>query len=422
MRKMTSRKYLESTLLSVLLVSFLFIMYASVYMTKNIFAAAMASIVEEGFMSKSQTGMINALFWLVYAPFQVLGGFAADKYSPYKLVLLGVFGAFISNLILFFNQSYTVMLIIWPANAVLQFGLWPGIFKIVSTQIAPKLRDAAVFWMMFSTSVGIGLSMLVASFVSKWQYNFIVSAAIMIFFFFAFIVFYNLMSKKMVEAEVKTASLNEKQKTEKAPMGPLLVASGLVVLLVVALLKTSVDNGIKMLAPVLFMESYDNIPAAIATRMSTILIVFNVMGTLLAGVIKNRITRNEITAQLIMLGASLLPVSVCLFVGKIHYVWVLCALSVGVSLINGSTIFGQSYVAVRFGKYGRIGTVSGILNATASVGNIMASYVFARMSELMPWNMVILCWIILIVACFVLCAAVYKKWTYFIKKGVIRNK
>ena len=44
------------------------------------FTSAMAIIVEEGSMTKSQTGLINAMFWLVYAPFQVVGGLAVDKH------------------------------------------------------------------------------------------------------------------------------------------------------------------------------------------------------------------------------------------------------------------------------------------------------------------------------------------------------
>jgi len=81
---MNKNKYLESKGLSILLFVFLFLLYAVVYMTKNMFSSAMAIIVEDGFMTKSQTGMINAVYWFVYALFQVFGGFAVDKYSPYR--------------------------------------------------------------------------------------------------------------------------------------------------------------------------------------------------------------------------------------------------------------------------------------------------------------------------------------------------
>ena len=136
----------------------------------------MAIIVEEGVMTKSQTGLINAAFWAVYALFQVFGGLAADKFSPFKLIIIGVAGAAISNLVIYFNQSYAVIMTAWIFNAIAQFGLWPGVFKILSTQLAPSLRRTAVFWMLFATSLGLGLSMLTASFVGNWKYNFLISA------------------------------------------------------------------------------------------------------------------------------------------------------------------------------------------------------------------------------------------------------
>ena len=57
----------------------IWIEYALIYMTKNCFGAAMASIVNEGFMTKSQTGLINAVFFIFYGPLQIVGGLLADR-------------------------------------------------------------------------------------------------------------------------------------------------------------------------------------------------------------------------------------------------------------------------------------------------------------------------------------------------------
>ena len=81
-------------------------MYVMVYMTKSCFSAAMASIVYEGTMTKSQTGFITAMFFLVYAPLQIVGGIFADRYDPHKLIKIGLLGGSIANLIVFLNQNY----------------------------------------------------------------------------------------------------------------------------------------------------------------------------------------------------------------------------------------------------------------------------------------------------------------------------
>ena len=410
---MKNEKYLESKTLSIILFLFMFLLYAVVYMTKNVFSSAMASIVEEGFMTKSQTGLINAVFWFVYAPFQIVGGFAADKYSPYKLILIGLIGGLISNIIIYFNQSYPVIMAAWSFNAIAQFGLWSGVFKVVSTQTSPSIRGAAVFWLLFSTSVGLGMSMLAASFVKHWQQNFIVSVVVLLVMIVSFIILYKCLEKKMVVKESK--KVRTKNEAQKAPMKPLMFSSGLVVFLIVCLLRVAIDNGIKMMTPVMIMESYANIPAAIATRMSTVLVIFSAIGTLIAGFMKSNITGNEPKAQIILMGISVPTLIIVCFVGKLHYLWILVALSFATALIHGAAPFGQSYIALRFEKYGRIGTVSGILNATASVGNILASYVFAKMAELMPWRMVTASWLMVIFVCILFCSAVLKRWTRFIK-------
>lgn len=413
---MEKKRYLESKKLSIVLFLFLFLMYAVVYMTKNMFSSAMAVIVEEGFMTKSQTGMINAAYWFVYALFQVFGGFAVDKYSPYKMIMIGLAGAAVSNIIIYFNQSYPVMMAAWIFNAVIQFGVWPGVFKIVSTKLAPSFRDKAVFWLLFSTSVGLALSMLVASFVNHWQQNFLVSVISLLIMMAIYALLEHFLDKRMVEEEVKVDESGAKINVEKAPMMPLVLSSGLIVFLFVCLLRVAIDNGIKMMTPVMLMESYSTLPATISTRLSSILVIFSAAGIFVAGGMRTKITSNEPKAQIILYCISMLPLIVVCFIGRIHYIWILLALSVAVMLIHGAAPFGQSYVALHYEKYGRIGTVSGILNATASIGNVVASYIFAKMAEVMPWHNVAICWLVVIIVCCLLCTGVLSKWTRFIKE------
>lgn len=415
---MKTQKYLDSKKLSIVLFVFMFVMYATVYMTKNMFSAAMAVIVENGVMTKSQTGLITAVFWLVYAPFQVVGGFAADKYSPYKLIVIGLVGIVLCNLIIYFNQSYGVILTAWTVNAMLQFGLWPGVFKIVSTQTAPEIRGKAVFWLLLSTNVGLGLSMFVASFVKKWQDNFIFSAIFGIVMLVLFIVVYRILEKRMTEKEMVAPNSESKPEMEKTPMMPLAIASGLTAMCIICLLRTSIDNGIKMMTPVMLMESYDNLPAAIATRLSTILVVFSVVGTFTSGFVKECITGNEAKAQIILFGLSIPILVITLFIGKISYIWILLSLALVVGLVHGAAPFCQSFASIRYDRYGRIGTVSGILNAAASVGNVLASYVFAKMAEYMPWNKVVLFWMLIAAICVALCTGVLKRWTRFINNEI----
>ena len=98
---------------------FIWLLYAVVMMTKNCFNAALTSIVAEGLLTKSQTGAFTSVFYLVYAPMQVVGGLAVDRYSPERLIKIGLFGAALSNLVIIFNQNYDVMLAAWAFNGII---------------------------------------------------------------------------------------------------------------------------------------------------------------------------------------------------------------------------------------------------------------------------------------------------------------
>ena len=117
---------------------YIFLMYSLVCMTKNCFNGALADIVSEEILTKSQTGLITAMFYIVYTPLQIVGGIFADRFSPERMIKIGLIGGAIANTIIFFNHNYYVMLASWIFNAVVQFALWPSTYKIRTVQITDQ--------------------------------------------------------------------------------------------------------------------------------------------------------------------------------------------------------------------------------------------------------------------------------------------
>ena len=75
---------------SLILFITVFAMFSLVYMAKQCFNAAMADIVNEGFLTKTGTGFIIMTYYVIYAPMQVVGGMEADKYDSGKLIMIGL--------------------------------------------------------------------------------------------------------------------------------------------------------------------------------------------------------------------------------------------------------------------------------------------------------------------------------------------
>ena len=392
--------------------------YTVTYMTKNCFSAAMASIVFEGVMTKSQTGLITAIFYIVYAPLQIVGGIAADRYDPERLVKIGLIGGCIANLIIFFNQNYYLVLIVWALNAVVQFGIWPSIFKIMSAQLEPTERRPAIFYMSFSTSAGLMLAYLIAAVVPKWQYNFIISSASLLALAVILHIVTKFVDPYFVKDKEKTHKTGEKFEEEfsKIKTSKLFLESGLYILLVVVFLRVIILYFAKTLSATMLMESYDNVSPSIGNILNVIIIGVSTLGTLLVKtVLYPKHIKSAPTGIAIMLIVSLIFTVPLIFVGKINLIIV----TVSLCVLAGSLAAGQlftNYCSLRFEKFGKSGIVSGVTNAVVSVAVVVNSYGVTKAAEIFSWKTVSKCALVMLAISLALTLIALPFWKNFKKK------
>lgn len=386
-------RYLTDKRKSVCLFLLVFISYALIYMTKNCYSAAMASIVDEGIMSKSETGLIAAMFYLVYAPFQIVGGIAVDKYPADKLVLIGIVGAGISNLMIYLVEGYVAMIIIWSFNAIVQFGVWPGIFKIVSTQLKEEHRPMGIFYISMTPTVGLILSYVSAAFIKHWKYNFLFSAISLFILAVVFFVVYAYVKRRMIVKEELHTVENEVEIRSNISTFKLMMRAGIPFLLIVNIIYSLLNLGIKALAPVMLMESYEVVSASLANILNLFLIIAGPIGLFASNtpIFRKISLPGAMAALLALILPTLIVVS---FVGTVHVIVVVVALCL-LMVFAGAMSILFSYASRAFVKFGCVGTVTGTLNCMASLGIVLANYAFARVAELFGWQITAVCWIAL---------------------------
>ncbi len=393
----------------------LMLSYVLLCMTRNCFSSAMVFIVDEGLLTDFQTGVIIAVFYVVYALLQVVGGLVTDKLNPERFVTIGLIGAAISNFVIFFNQNYIVMLVAWSFNAAMQFGVWPAVFKIVSTMFEPKMSDNALFAATLGSPGGIVLSYAVAAIVgSFWQLNFIICAVGLVFFAIVWEITAFSMKPYM---EVKKV-LPEPQivvKRTDVNFGRLAIRSGLMIVMITAFIRTMFDYGIKGYTPTMINTTYDAVSPILATVMNIAVLIAGIVGTFIAHVIYPKHIRNEsvIVAAFFVLA---LPLSIAaLGLGTINYWVMIVILSFIIMFMGGSTLFTTTYMAARFNKYGKGATVAGIMNCTSSLGIVLANVVFPAIAGAWGWNATVIMWVIMM-AVAVACTLVHLPiWTKFLK-------
>ena len=296
--------HLENRTISRSFFVFLWLMYAVVYMTKNCFGAAMAQIVSDGVLTKSQTGLITGMFYAVYAPLQIVGGIISDKYSPEKLLKIGLVGAAAINMIIFFNHNYYLMLLLWTLNAVIQTPIWPSVFKIVSSQLVRSDRPQMVFFISFAATFGLLLGYIAAAFISKWQYNFLVSA-VSLLVCLVILDFFCLRLEPCMKPDKKVIPKKPESVSGISAI-KLFAKSGLLLLLPGVFIRTMIEQGTRTLSPVMLMEMYDNVTPFTGNLLNTFVILSGILGmVLLRFVLYPRFIKNEVKGMLAMLAISL---------------------------------------------------------------------------------------------------------------------
>lgn len=393
--------HLENKRKSRLFFAFLFLLYGLVYMTKNCFGSALADIVADGVLTKTQTGLITASFYFVYAIGQIPGGIVADRYNPERLIAIGLIGGAIANGVIFFNHNFTVMLIAWSLNAASQFALWPAVFKIISSQLVRSDRSQMVFLICFSSSTGLLFGYVIAALIPSWEWNFAISSVVLFLLTIALVVVSRVLSPSMIPDRVeKPAPVPDTTVSKGEPatsMMKLFAMSGLFYVVLISVFRMVIAQGIQTMSPTLLMESYETVTPRIGNLLQPFILISGMMGTLLVRtVLYPKYIRHEIKGSL---GFFLicLPLSVLLlFVGRISLWLTIPALCIILVCLSAVALL-INYYNIYFVPYGKNGTVAGIINAGASFGVVIANYGSLALADNIGWSAVIAAWVAMIV-------------------------
>ena len=408
--------HLENKKISRCFFWFIWFVYVVVYMTKNCFSAALASIVYEGAMTKSQTGIIMAAFQLVYAPLQLVGGVVADRYDPEKLIKIGLLGGSIANLIIFFNQNYYVILVTWILNAVVQFAVWPSVFKIVSSQLVKEDRKSATYFLSFSSVMGLLFAYFVAAFLTKWEYNFLISSVSLFVLFVAVHIVTRCVSKYMLPSIVTEDRTVSDSKVEYVPTLKLFLESGILILVAVAFIRTLVANSINTLSATMLMESYENVSPSLGNILNIFILGASVMGTVLVKtVLYPKYIKSAPNGMVVMFIITLAALLLLMLVGNLNIVIAVVMLCVVAGCLNAIFLL-TTYCNLRFEKFNKSGTVAGIINAASSIGILFSSYGITKLAEVYDWTVVKIVFLVLTAVALFLCCAMIPFWKRFKKK------
>lgn len=393
----------------------LFVVYTINILGKMSFSAATVALINDSVLTKTQAGIISGAFWLLYAIGQFAGGFIANKMNPYTLINFTVISSMLANFIMGFSENFLIMLLTWGISGLLQFGLWPSILRLISTEIIPSQRMKSTEGIAFCYCLGSGISYVLAAVIFamfSWEYLF-VSCGIVIGLSY-FVMAY---AKKRLSPILKAEE--EPVKVTVAARGKLtwgiVCEGGLISFCVLVTLKSIVDSGIKSWMPTIMLETYGASPS-FTSVLSVILLVTNLFGVILAAFVYHKTKYDELMS-LRVLYAMIIPMMLLLLNFKNMNILIVTILMSAITVL----IYGSGQILLmnypgRFHLWGLTATVGGIVNAFASFGNVIASYGSGFVADNFGWSAMIVIWNALVLLFVVLTIIMIPMWKKFRRK------
>ncbi len=377
---------------------------------KTNYTASVAYVVSRGIFSKANAGTIASMFYLLYGVGQIIGGVLVDKISPYKTITIGLVFALLGNVVLAFTTDYIIVLITWSICGISQFGIWPGICKIIATDVLSKDRNNATIFVNYADQFAGILSYLLAATVLEylgWSAMFIcsiISLVVTLAIWFYVLSIINFPKEDLVE---KSKTI-KKEKHHDYSFIYLLLSFGLISMVIFGCVDAMLLNGAQVWIPTMIMQSYEGISSGFSNLLSILIFVTRLIALIFLKPLLFRI-KHPLYGIMAIYIISLIPLIFIQFVGKISVVIIVIMLCLHSTIIKLKNVLTMK-VTYSFAKYGYSGTCSGVYNALASFGIVIASYGYGVMSEHLGWTAITLTWLLITALSIVLCIYPALRW------------
>jgi len=400
--------------------SLCWLVYFASYLTRINYGAVISEIViSEGFL-KSAAGIVTTVSFISYGTGQILSGFLGDRVNPRLLIFWGLIATSILNILMPFCKSVELMSVVWFINGFAQAMMWPPLVKIMACYLDEEMFKKTCVNVSIASSVGTIFVYLISPLciaVYGWQLVFFVSA-----FFGLITAFIWAGGQKKIESQINVDKKAETQESShtNVSMGKIILSSGLIFMAAGIIFQGILRDGITTWMPSFISETY-NWGSSAAIFSTVILPVFSMISVKLAALIQRKFFKNELVCATVIFASGFICcilLSWCFSGGALLSI-ILAALITG--CMHGVNIMLVSIVPSKFEKYGRVSTVSGVLNFFTYMGSAVSSYGIAKISEVFGWSFTLTTWSAAALVGTLACLVCIKKWKSF-TSNKITNK
>ena len=409
-------KYLENKRVSQILIIVSFLTYTIIGLTRNAYSAAIVGIINEGYFSKSDAGIIATSFSITYCISQIVGSYYVDRVSPFKIIVLGSVVTIFANVAMSLSPTYWVIFIARGVCGIAQFGVWPALLRILSEYVNKDHRHAWRYILPLGVSLGYVFSYIGAAVVSHWKGLFTLSYIAMAVATVVFIITSAYADKRaVIKEEVKPAEKTTSENIEKISLFKMFATSGALLLIIPILAKSVIGVAIASGMPTMIMESY-NVSPAISSIMTTLTTCANFVAVVWVIIIYPRFFKMQTNAvgMLFLFTIPFVVVS-AMFIGSMSMIWIVIFITLVNSFMGSIHQFNTVEIPGAYTRYNKAGMVAGLINAIGTFASILSSWLWGAMAEVYSWNTIIATWAIMALVSAICCFLATPLWKKFVR-------
>ncbi len=367
-----------------------FFAYTAAYISRCNLSPSLDAIAKTFGVGAAQVGLLPTCFAIPYAAGQIFSGMLADRLPGPRLMLIGLLGSALVNIVFSFCPYFPLLVILWLVNGILQSLIWTPIVRILAVHFRDKVRDNAAFFMSLTLIFGYlfawALSGMLTSLLS-WRAAFLTSGLVT-----AAVAIPSILCMKRIPVDF-TARPAEQTVSAQAPVRHLLLGTNLLLLLAACFANGYVRDGITNWATKLLMDT-QGIDLSSAVGIILIIPAVNFLGIRLGQTIYRRTGSNPYFSCGIMYTMCaalcvLLPISLKALV------FCVIALAAASAMTYGLNPLLTTIMPMQFSSLNRVGLAAGLIDAMIYVGSSFSGSFAGFLSDQFGWTAVFVSWAVL---------------------------
>ena len=391
------------------------LIYFASYLTRLDYGAALAEIILDLEISKESAILAVTGSFITYGVGQLFSGALGDRFSPRRIIALGLTATSLCNIAVALLDSIAVITVLWCLNGFFQSMLWPPLVKIMVRNLPKREYERSCVLVSGAATVGtIAVYLLVPLCIQldSWRLSF--HSAAVFGLLSAILWLRGTRALSQPPTFPSAVPLPQSPRPVRPSLGRLLCLSGLVPVLGAIVAQGILRDGLTTWMPTFIAENYQ-LGSALSILTAVVLPMFSLVCIFLTSHLHSRLGNELITSTAVFaLGGAASCLLPLLRNGGPAASVLLMAVTTG--CMSGVNMMLIGRLPAYFSRYDCVSTLSGILNACTYVGSALSTYGIAAVSSRLGWSVTMVLWAVIALLGTLLCGFSARRWGNFTRK------